>query len=80
MSSAMSPLALFTIASAIWGSTWLAIKFQLGGVVPLEASVAYRFALAGVILAAWCARQRQSLRFAPRTLRQEVVQVQNQSA
>ena len=31
--------------TAIWGSTWLAITFQLGAVAP-EVSVAYRFALA----------------------------------
>ena len=37
----------------IWGSTWLAITFQLGVVAP-ELSVAYRFALASAIVAAWC--------------------------
>lgn len=53
---------LFTVASAIWGSTWLAIKFQLGNVAP-EASVAYRFAIAALLLAAWCAATGRSLRF-----------------
>ncbi|HLW11636.1 MAG TPA: hypothetical protein VKU81_02960, partial [Casimicrobiaceae bacterium] len=37
-----SPAALFAISTLIWGSTWLAIKFQLDGVAP-EVSVAYRF-------------------------------------
>ncbi len=55
-----SPAILFGIATAIWGSTWLAIKFQLG-VVPPEASVAYRFALAALILAAGCYARGRSL-------------------
>ena len=33
----------------IWGTTWIAIKAQLG-TVALEVSIAYRFALAGVVL------------------------------
>jgi len=60
-----SPTALFAIATLIWGSTWLAIKFQLGSVSP-EVSVAYRFALAAVVLGAWCALTRRSLRFGTR--------------
>jgi drug/metabolite transporter (DMT)-like permease len=42
-------LILFSIPSLIWGSTWLAIKFQLGEVDPLV-SVFYRFFLAAIIL------------------------------
>jgi drug/metabolite transporter (DMT)-like permease len=60
-----SPLALFAIATAIWGSTWLAIKFQLGVVAP-EWSVALRFALAALLLGAWCVLTRRSLRFGAR--------------
>lgn len=33
----------------IWGTTWIAIKHQLG-VVAIEASIVYRFALAGLVL------------------------------
>jgi len=33
----------------IWGTTWIAIKNQIG-IVPIEASIAYRFALAGTVL------------------------------
>lgn len=44
---------LFLVPSFIWGTTWYAIKFQLGAVAP-EASVAYRFGLAALILLAWC--------------------------
>jgi drug/metabolite transporter (DMT)-like permease len=61
-----SPPALFAIASLIWGSTWLAIKFQLGAVAP-EVSVALRFALSALLLGAWCALTRRSLRFDRRT-------------
>jgi len=61
----MGPAALFSIATLIWGSTWLAITFQLGIVSP-EASVVYRFALAAVLLAAWCFATGQSLRFSPK--------------
>ena len=59
----MGPISLFSIATLIWGSTWLAITFQLG-VVPAEASVVYRFALAALMLAAWCLASGRSLRFA----------------
>jgi drug/metabolite transporter (DMT)-like permease len=37
----------------IWGSTWIAITYQLGSVAP-EASVFYRFLLAAGILFAFC--------------------------
>lgn len=45
----MHVIALYVIVVLIWGSTWLAIKFQLG-VVPAEVSVAYRFAIASAAL------------------------------
>ena len=61
-----SPATLFAIAALIWGSTWLAITFQLGVVEP-EVSVVYRFALAAAILFAWCGARGQRLRFQPRT-------------
>lgn len=61
-----SAVALFLLAATIWGSTWLAITFQLG-VVPPEASVCYRFAIAAVVLALWCAVTRRPLRFDLRT-------------
>ena len=55
-------IGLFAVTSAIWGSTWLAIKYQLTGVAS-EVSVAYRFALAAAMLAAWCLATGRSLRF-----------------
>ncbi|MEP7184038.1 MAG: DMT family transporter [Betaproteobacteria bacterium] len=62
----MSNSALFLAATLIWGSTWYAITFQLGAVAP-EASVAYRFALAALLLGAWCRATGRSLRFPART-------------
>ena len=58
----LSNAALFGIASVIWGSTWLAITFQLRVVAP-ELSVAYRFALGSAILAGWCLATGLRLRF-----------------
>ena len=59
---ATTDLTLFAIPSVIWGTTWLAIKFQLGSVAP-ELSVGWRFALAALLLAGWCAVRGVSLRF-----------------
>lgn len=53
---------LFVIPALIWGSTWYAIKFQLGVVAPLV-SVIYRFALAAVILVGFCLLTKRSLKF-----------------
>ena len=51
----MSQTSLFLYGSTvlIWGSTWIAITFQLGTVDPLV-SVIYRMALASTLLFAWC--------------------------
>jgi len=45
----MENAMLYALTSLIWGSTWIAITFQLGAVAP-EASIAYRFALAALVL------------------------------
>jgi drug/metabolite transporter (DMT)-like permease len=60
----MNPRDLFLYVTSvlIWGTTWLAITFQLG-VVPVEVSVAYRFALAALLLLGYCAARRLPLRF-----------------
>jgi drug/metabolite transporter (DMT)-like permease len=55
-------LILFLVPSLIWGSTWLAIKFQLGVVDPLV-SVFYRFLLAAIILFAYCSIVGMNLRY-----------------
>ena len=58
----MTNLQLFVTCVAIWGSTWLAITYQLGR-VPAEASVFYRFLLASLILFAYGAVRRLPLRY-----------------
>ena len=49
----MNNTFLYIITVLIWGSTWIAINYQLGNVAP-EASIVYRFALAAVILFTYC--------------------------
>jgi drug/metabolite transporter (DMT)-like permease len=49
----MSNLVLFSLVVLIWGSTWIAITFQLGEVDPLI-SIGYRFTLAVLLLGLWC--------------------------
>jgi drug/metabolite transporter (DMT)-like permease len=61
----LTNLQLFAACVAIWGSTWLAIKFQLGSVAP-EASVLYRFLLASVLIFAYCAARRLPLAYRAR--------------
>ncbi|MDX8340181.1 EamA family transporter [Draconibacterium sp. IB214405] len=53
---------LFAIPSLIWGSTWYAIKFQLGTVDPLL-SVAYRFLAAGILLILFCLATGRKMKF-----------------
>ena len=45
-------LFLFISTVLIWGSTWIAITFQISD-VPIITSVFYRFALAAILLFAW---------------------------
>ena len=58
----MSNLLLYVVTVLVWGTTWIAIEFQLGEVAP-EVSVFYRYALASFILFAWAAYRRMQLRF-----------------
>ncbi len=55
-------LFLYAITTLIWGSTWLAIHWQLGTVSPYW-SVTYRFAIATVILFIYCGLTRKQMRF-----------------
>ncbi|MFV1885170.1 MAG: DMT family transporter [Balneola sp.] len=45
----MKNIFLFLTPTLIWGSTWYVITFQIGDVDPMY-SVAYRFALAGILM------------------------------
>lgn len=58
----MTNLQLFATCVAIWGSTWIAIKFQLGRVAP-EASVFWRFLIASAVVFAVCRVRRLPLAF-----------------
>lgn len=50
---------LFTICTLIWGSTWIAINFQIDAVAPIVA-VAWRFTIAAMCLGAWCLLTKRS--------------------
>ncbi len=56
---------LYLVVVLIWGTTWIMISFQIG-VVPPEVSVAYRFAVAALLMFAWAALRGLPLRFSPR--------------
>lgn len=58
----MADRLLYAVTVLIWGSTWLAIRFQLGVVAP-DLSVVYRFALAGALLVGYCLLTRRPLGF-----------------
>ena len=49
----MGSTLLYVLTVLIWGSTWLAIEYQLGVVSP-EVSLVYRFALAAGLMWAYC--------------------------
>jgi len=49
----MKNTLLYIVTVLIWGSTWLAIEFQLGE-VDVSASVAYRFMISAVLMWAYC--------------------------
>ena len=58
----MQNTLLYLVTVFIWGSTWLAITYQLG-VVPPEWSVAYRFFLAAALLFIYSKLRGLQLRF-----------------
>jgi len=55
---------LYSVTVLIWGTTWLAITYQLGPVHP-AASIAYRFVLAAPLMLAWARVRRSPLRYPP---------------
>ena len=58
----MSNALLYAITVLVWGSTWLAIEYQLGVVDP-EVSIFYRYVLASAILFIWCKYKKLNLVF-----------------
>lgn len=61
----MSNTLLYTVTVLVWGSTWLAITYQLG-VVPPEVSIVYRYLLAAALMFVWCLARGLPLRFGRR--------------
>jgi len=55
-------VSLYLSAVLIWGSTWFAIKFQLG-VVAAEVSLVYRFGMAAIILLLFCVFSGRRLKY-----------------
>lgn len=58
----MTDVLLYGVTVLVWGSSWLAITYQLG-VVPPEVSLVYRFALAAAMMLAFCAATGRPMRF-----------------
>ncbi|MEO1190801.1 MAG: DMT family transporter [Pseudomonadota bacterium] len=56
-------LGLYAITVFVWGTSWIALKLQLGVVAP-EVSLAWRFGLAALIMAAILSIRRKPWRFA----------------
>ncbi len=53
---------LYLVTVLIWGSSWYAMRFQVG-MVPVEQSIAYRFLLAGALMIGFCLLSGRRLRF-----------------
>ena len=64
-SSASQNALLYVVTVLIWGSSWLAIKYQLGSVDPMV-SVAYRFLLASAISWLYCRFSGRLMRYSLR--------------
>lgn len=62
MGLSINTLLLYGLTVLIWGTTWLAIKFQLGSVDPMI-SVVYRFFVAAVLLHCYCRIRGLPMRF-----------------
>jgi len=58
----MKNITLYIITVIVWGSTFLAIKYQLGSVDPMV-SVVYRFGLAAALLMLYCYARGLNLKF-----------------
>ena len=58
----MSNRFLYLVTVLIWGSTWLAIEYQLGVVAP-EVSIVYRYSIASFVLFIYCFYKKLSVVF-----------------
>ncbi|MDJ1160015.1 DMT family transporter [Chelatococcus sp. SYSU_G07232] len=55
-------LSLYAVTVFVWGTSWIALRMQLGVVAP-EVSLVWRFALAAALMFAWVAAKGERLRF-----------------
>jgi len=58
----MRSTVLYVLTVLIWGSTWLAIEYQLGVVAP-EVSLVYRFSIAAILMWAYCLIKQLPMQF-----------------
>ncbi len=58
----MNNKVLYLVTVLIWGTTWIAIEFQLGEVAP-GVSIFYRYLLAALLLFGWCRARGLRLSF-----------------
>lgn len=58
----MNNVIIYFLTIIIWGTTWFAIKFQIGDVDPIV-SVVYRFGLASTVLMLYCFVRRLKMNF-----------------
>ncbi len=61
----MRSVVLYLSTVLIWGSTWLAIEYQLGEVA-VEVSLFYRFALAALLMWGYCLAKKLPMQFSPK--------------
>ncbi|WP_339724983.1 EamA family transporter [uncultured Paraglaciecola sp.] len=61
----MRSTVLYIITVLIWGSTWLAIEYQLGVVAP-EVSLVYRFTIAALLMWGYCLFKNLAMQFSLR--------------
>jgi drug/metabolite transporter (DMT)-like permease len=61
----MKNTLLYILTVLIWGSTWLAIEFQLGE-VDVSASVAYRFMISAALMWGYCLLAKIPMTFSAR--------------
>ncbi len=62
----MSNRFLYFVTVLIWGSTWLAIEYQLGVVAP-EVSIVYRYMIGSMVLFIYCKYKQLNLIFNVKT-------------
>ena len=66
----MNNLSLYLLTVLIWGSTWIAVEFQIpesGAAVAAEVSIFYRYVIAAIVIFAWCKALGLNLKYSLRT-------------